>query len=112
MSDNVTGVSQSIRERASSYRKIIGALMDMLESGIHCLKNIEIKHNKGRHSVLIRDLSMDKAIGTLIQAVTDRFRRLKNIDITVSREDVPRHERFNYSYIIVVRDGEVKSELP
>ncbi|HMK55966.1 MAG TPA: hypothetical protein VK448_04955 [Dissulfurispiraceae bacterium] len=112
MSIDAGNISQSIRERASSYRHILGALMDRLESGICCLKSIEIRHNSGRHSVLVRDLSMDRAIGTLIQAVADRFKKLRNIDITVSQDDVPRHERFNYSYIIVVRDGEVRSELP
>ena len=41
-----------------------------------------------------------------------KFTRMKDIEITISRDDISEKERFNYSYIVVVQPGEVKAELP
>ena len=105
-------LNKRVGERASSYRHIIGALRDKLENGMICLKNVPIEHNSGRHYILVRDLSMDGALGALIDAVVDKFTMMKDIEITISRDDISEKERFNYSYIVVVQPGEVKAELP
>ena len=109
---NSDTLTKPISEQASSYRHITGALMDKLECGMLFLKNVSIMHNGGRHSILVRDLSMDRALGALIQTVVEKFNRLKDIDITISRDDIPKKERFNYSYIVVVQQEKVKAELP
>ena len=103
---------KGIGERLSCYSHIIGALRDRLENGILCLKNVAIDHNGGRHCILVRDLSRDKVFGERIDAVVKRFNRVKEVEITISRNDISENERFNYSYIVVVQQGEVKSELP
>jgi len=104
--------NKPISEHASSYRHITGALIDKLECGILFLKNVSIMHNGGRHSILVRDLSMDRALGALIRAAVDKCNRLKDTEITISRDDIPKKERFNYSYIVVVEQENVKAELP
>lgn len=108
----MTSLSERIVRRASSYKQIIGELMDKLENGMLCLKNVAIEHNGGRHCILVRDLSRDIALGSLIEAVVKRFTRTTDVEVTISTDDVSEDERFNYSYIVVVQPGEVKAELP
>lgn len=105
-------LNKPIGDDASNYGNIIGSLIDRIECGISCVKNVLITHNGGRHCILVRDLSMDSALGARIDLVIKRFNRMKNIDIVVSRDDVTKEERFNYSYIVVIRQGMVKAELP
>jgi hypothetical protein len=119
MEDFMTGhvtSNEALNERmdqgASSYRHILNALTDKLESGVLCLKNVAIEHNGGRHCILVRDLSMDTVLGALIDAVVERFTRMKDLDVTISRDNIAEKERLNYSYIVVIQQGKVKSELP
>ncbi|MGO9377349.1 MAG: hypothetical protein ACLPN1_18225 [Dissulfurispiraceae bacterium] len=105
-------LNEPIAEKASSYRHIMRALIDKLEGGMICLKNVPIMQNGGRHCILVRDLSRNKALGTHIDSVADKFNRLKDIEITISREDISTKERFDFSYIVVVQHGQVKAELP
>ena len=108
----MTTLNERIVRRASSYRHIISALLDKLENGMLCLQNVAIEYNGGRHCILVRDLSEDTALGALIEAVVKKFTRMKDIEITISRDDISQKERFNYSYIVVVQPEEVKAELP
>ncbi len=101
-----------IGKKAPRYMHIMGALMDKLECGIQCLKNVPITHNGGRHCILVRDLSSDMALGELIHRVVERFNRLHDIEIAISSDDITFRERFNYSYIVVVQQERVKAELP
>ena len=104
-----------IREEASNYRHIIDELMDKLECGMLCLKNVAIEHNGGRHCILVRDLSSDGTLSSRIDAVVERLNRLRdlnNIEITISRNDIAKNERFNYSYIVLVQQERVTAELP
>jgi len=110
--DNGETLNEPIGGKASSYRHIIGALTDKLECGILCLKNVPITHNGGRHCILIIDLSMDRALGVRLDAVIERFNRMKDIEIAISRDDITIKERLDYSYIVVVQQGKVKAELP
>jgi hypothetical protein len=55
---------------------------------------------------------MDIALGTLIDAVIQKFSRTRDVEITISRDDISEKERYNYSYIVVVQPEEVKAELP
>ena len=115
MTSHVTSslaLNKRVGERASHYRRIIGALRDKLENGMLCLKNVAIEHNGGRHCILVRDLSMDMALGTLIDAVIQKFSRTRDVEITISRDGISEKERYNYSYIVVVQPEEVKAELP
>ncbi len=115
MSSDVAGsekLNEPIGEKAASYRHIMGALMDKLEGGMLCLNSVPIMHNGGRHCILVRDLSGNKSLGTLIDAVVERFNMQKDIDITISRDDIAKKERFNFSYIVVVQQEKVKAELP
>jgi hypothetical protein len=109
-SDNT--LNKRIVERASSYRHILGDLRDKLENGMLCLKNVAIDHNGGQHCILVRDLTMDRALGVLIDAVVEKFSKMNDIEITISRDDIAEKERFNYSYIVVVQQEKVKAELP
>lgn len=107
----MTSLNERIVRRASSYRGIIGALMDKLENGMLCLKDVAIEHNGGRHCILVRDLSRDIALGALIDAAVKRFTRTTDIEIAISRDDVSEVERFKYSYIVVVQPEEANAEL-
>ena len=104
--------NKPIVKKAPRYMRIMGALMDKLECGILCLENVPITHNGGRHCILVRDLSGDRALGDLIQSVVERFNRMNDVEITISSDDISFRDRFIYSYIVVVQQEKVKAELP
>lgn len=104
--------NESKGKTAPSSMSIVRALIANLECGILCLKNVQIMHNGGKHCILVRDLSRDMALGELIQAAVERFNRLKEVEITIAKCDIPREERFNYSYIVAIQQEKVKAELP
>jgi len=99
-------------KKAPRYMHIMGALMDKLECGILCLQNVSITHNGGRHCILVRDLSENMALSELIRSVVERFNRMNDVDISISRDDISFRDRFIYSYIVVVQQEMVKAELP
>ena len=105
-------LNEPIGEKALGYKYIIATLIDKLECGILCLKNVPIIHNGGRHCILVCDLSLDSALVARINSVVEKFNRMKDIEITISRADIAKNERFKYSYIVVVQKGKVKAELP
>jgi hypothetical protein len=105
-------LNKPIGKKPSRYSHIISALRDNLECGMLLLKYVAIEHNRGRHCVLVLDLSMDRELGALIGPVIERFTSLKEIEITVSRDDISEEERSHYAFIVVVQEEKVKAELP